>query len=118
MLNRFEIVYIDDILIYSNTMEEHVHQVREVLKRLIQYQLYAKAEKCEFRQTSVSFLGYVISSERGSHGREEGFNHSELATTEDTQRVAMLSGVLKLLSLVHSKLQLNRLPPHKYGKEG
>ncbi len=61
MLDRWVIVYIDDILIYSNTLEEHISHVRSVLKRLLQYQLYAKAEKCEFHQTSTSFLGYIIS---------------------------------------------------------
>uniref|UniRef100_A0A8C2C1P2 ribonuclease H n=1 Tax=Cyprinus carpio TaxID=7962 RepID=A0A8C2C1P2_CYPCA len=63
MLNKWVMVYIDDILIYSNTMEEHVRHVRSVLNRLIQHQLYAKAEKCEFHQTSISFLGYVISQQ-------------------------------------------------------
>ncbi len=62
MLNRWVVVYIDDILIYSTTLEEHIKQVRAVLRRLIDHQLYAKAEKCEFHQESVSFLGYVISS--------------------------------------------------------
>ncbi len=61
MLDRWVIVYIDDILIYSNTLEEHISHVRSVLKCLLQYQLYAKAEKCEFHQTSTSFLGYIIS---------------------------------------------------------
>ncbi len=63
MLNRWVIVYIDDILIYSNSLEEHTQHVRSVLERLIQYQLYAKAEKCEFDHTSTSFLGYIISHE-------------------------------------------------------
>ncbi len=63
MLDRWVIVYIDNILIYSNTLEEHIRHVRLVLKRLMQYQLYAKAEKCEFDQTSTSLLGYVISQE-------------------------------------------------------
>lgn len=62
MLNQRVIVYIDDILIYFETYEEHVNHVRAVLKRLIQHQLYAKAEKCEFHQETISFLGYVISS--------------------------------------------------------
>ncbi len=62
MLNRWVIVYIDDILIYSDSYEDHVKQVRSVLQRLLTHQLYAKIEKCEFHQTSVSFLGYVISS--------------------------------------------------------
>lgn len=63
MLNHWVIVYIDDILIYSNSLEDHVRHVRSVLQRLIKHQLYAKAEKCEFHQTSVSFLGYIISPE-------------------------------------------------------
>ncbi|KAL0156943.1 hypothetical protein M9458_048189, partial [Cirrhinus mrigala] len=63
MLNRWVIVYIDDILIYSSTLLDHIQHVRSVLQRLIAHQLYAKEEKCEFHQGKVSFLGYVISSE-------------------------------------------------------
>ncbi len=62
MLNQWVIVHIDDILIYSETYEEHVRHIRAVLKRLLQHQLYAKAEKCEFHQETISFLGYLISS--------------------------------------------------------
>ncbi len=62
MLNRWVVVYIDDILIYSDSYEDHDQHVRVVLQRLIANQLYAKREKCEFHQSTVSFLGYVISS--------------------------------------------------------
>ncbi|KAI2646498.1 Transposon Tf2-9 polyprotein [Labeo rohita] len=63
MLNRWVIVYIDDILIYSSSYSEHVTHVRAVLQRLIFHQLYAKEEKCEFHLDKVSFLGYIISPE-------------------------------------------------------
>lgn len=63
MLDQWVIVYIDDILIYSNTVEEHIQHVRTVLQRLIHHHLYAKLEKCEFHLTSVSFLVYIISAE-------------------------------------------------------
>ncbi|KAI2661314.1 Transposon Tf2-6 polyprotein [Labeo rohita] len=63
MLNRWVIVYIDDILIHSDSYSEHVQHVRAVLQRLVQHQLYAKQEKCEFHQQSISFLGYIISPE-------------------------------------------------------
>ncbi|KAL0154784.1 hypothetical protein M9458_049047, partial [Cirrhinus mrigala] len=63
MLNRWVIIYIDDILIYSDSFQEHVKHVRSVLQRLVQHQLYAKLEKCEFHLTKISFLGYIISPE-------------------------------------------------------
>ncbi|KAL0174051.1 hypothetical protein M9458_030019 [Cirrhinus mrigala] len=63
MLNRWVIVYIDDILVYSNTYAEHIAHVRAVLQRLISHQLYAKEEECEFHLDKISFLGYVISPE-------------------------------------------------------
>lgn len=63
MLNKWVIVYIDDILIYSDTYPDHVRHVCTVLQRLIDNQLYAKIEKCEFHQTATSFMGYIISSE-------------------------------------------------------
>ena len=56
------VVYIDDILIYSATRAEHVSLVRRVLGRLLEPDLYVKAEKCLFFQQSVSFLGYCIST--------------------------------------------------------
>ena len=60
-LDLFCIVYLDDILIYSNTLEEHVIHVRQVLARLREYGLSCKREKCEFHTSTLSFLGFVIS---------------------------------------------------------
>ncbi|KAK3519646.1 hypothetical protein QTP86_015266 [Hemibagrus guttatus] len=61
LLGKGVIAYIDDILVYSTTMEEHVRQVREVLTRLQRHHLYVKLEKCEFHRSTVTFLGYEIS---------------------------------------------------------
>ncbi|KAK3560561.1 hypothetical protein QTP86_010898 [Hemibagrus guttatus] len=61
LLGRGVIAYIDNILVYSTSMEEHVLQVQEVLARLQQHHLYVKLEKCEFHRSMVTFLGYVIS---------------------------------------------------------
>ena len=54
-------VYLDDILVFSETLEKHVAHVRLVLQRLLENRLYAKAEKCEFHRSTVQFLGFVVS---------------------------------------------------------
>lgn len=62
-LDRFVIVFIDDILIYSRSEAEHVEHLRSVLQILRDRQLYAKLSKCEFWLDRVVFLGHVISSD-------------------------------------------------------
>ena len=59
-LDHFEFIYLDDILIFSPNMEEHTCQVRLVLVKLPEHNVYAKGEKCEFDCTSIEFLGYII----------------------------------------------------------
>lgn len=59
MLNKFLFVYLD-ILIFSETEEEHVQHVRLVLRRLLENSLFVKPEKCEFHKESVSFLGFIV----------------------------------------------------------
>jgi hypothetical protein len=56
------VVFIDDILIFSKTKEEHVEHLRLVLQKLKEHKLYAKSSKCEFWLTEVSFRGHVVSN--------------------------------------------------------
>ena len=62
-LDRFVIVFIDDILVYSGSSEEHSEHLRIVLQTLRERQLYAKLSKCQFWLDKVAFLGHVISAE-------------------------------------------------------
>lgn len=59
-IDRFLVVYIDDILIYSNTKEEHLQHIRAVLERLRQHELYASPKKCTFMNTETEFLGLLV----------------------------------------------------------
>ncbi|KAI3492741.1 hypothetical protein L1887_42593 [Cichorium endivia] len=62
-LDKFVIVFIDDILIYSRSKEEHSQHLRQVLETLRAEKLYAKFSKCEFWIRKVDFLGHVVSKE-------------------------------------------------------
>ena len=62
-LDRFVVVFIDDILVYSKSAEEHGQYLRVVLEKLRKHQLYAKFSKCEFWLQRVSFLGHVLTAE-------------------------------------------------------
>ena len=61
LLDTSVIVYLDDILIYSDDEESHTEHVQEVLWRLQKNRLYAKAEKCTFHTDSVEYLRFMLS---------------------------------------------------------
>ena len=61
LLDVCVMIYLDDILIYSNNMSEHHWHVKKVLKRLCKAGLYTKAEKCKFYSKLVEYLGYILS---------------------------------------------------------
>jgi hypothetical protein len=63
-IGKFVVVYFDDILIYSRSLEQHLQQLREVLLALRREQLYANPKKCELLVSSVNFLGFIV-SEKG-----------------------------------------------------
>ena len=63
-LDKFVIMFIDDILVYLSSYEKHIEHLWIVLQTLREYQLYAKFSKCQFWLDSVAFLGHVVSTVR------------------------------------------------------
>ena len=61
LLDVYVVIYLDNILIYSNNLSEHHQHVKEVLKHLCKTGLYAKAEKCKFHSELVKYLEYILS---------------------------------------------------------
>ena len=59
-MEDFVLVYLDDILVFSKSQEEHVEHLRAVLSRLRQHELYAKRSKCEFNKSILKFLGHIV----------------------------------------------------------
>jgi hypothetical protein len=62
-LDMFVIVFLDDILIYSKSEEDHEHHLRMVLQVLREHQLYAKLSKCSFYHKQIQYLGHIISED-------------------------------------------------------
>jgi len=62
-IGKFLQVYLDDIIIYTNNLEDHIKQVKHTLKKLIKNNLYAKIEKCDFHVQKTKFLGFSVSAE-------------------------------------------------------
>jgi hypothetical protein len=60
-LGDFVVVFLDDIMVYSNTFDDHVRHVRIVLDKLREYRLFAKLSKCDFFQKEITYLGHHIS---------------------------------------------------------
>jgi hypothetical protein len=60
---RFCLVYLDDIIVYSETFEKHLQHLKQVFERLREANLHLKAQKCHFCSAKVSYLGHVITPE-------------------------------------------------------
>ena len=60
-VDHFAVVYLDDIVIYSESLEDHLEHLRKVLSKLREHQLFVKKEKCEFAQQEILFLGHKVS---------------------------------------------------------
>jgi hypothetical protein len=61
-LRQFVLVFLDDILIYSKSLQDHVAHLKQVLSTLRTHQLYLKSSKCSFAQASLEYLGHIIST--------------------------------------------------------
>jgi hypothetical protein len=109
-LDDFVVIYIDDILIYSISLEEHEEHLHKVFQRLKENKLYAKLEKCEFGVTEVDFLGHRITQEGLMIGsRFEVLPRIGLLLSQVHQELCKDSGAFdKPLKEVRRHLQMGR----------
>jgi Reverse transcriptase (RNA-dependent DNA polymerase) len=91
-LDLFCVVYMDDVLIFSDTLEEHISHVKQVLARLRDFGLTCKLKKCEFHSTSLSFLGFVISPEGVTMDPDRVSTIAEWPAPQDVHEIQMFLG--------------------------
>ena len=107
-LDDFVLVFLDDILIYSKTLEEHEQHVRRVLEALRKQKLYAKESKCEFFKHEVEFLGHRVGRDGVRMMEDKVQAIREWPTPTKRQRRASLPRYRRLLPQVHPGLQRDR----------
>jgi hypothetical protein len=92
-MDKFVLVFIDDILIYSKNREEHEEHLRLVLQVLREHQLYAKFSKCNFFQKQVHYLGHVISKEGVAVDPDKIRSIMEWPTPKDVSDIRSFMGL-------------------------
>ena len=108
-IDEFVIVYLDDILVFSETWDEHVRHVKQVLDTLQREKLYVKLSKCEFGKTALVYLGHIVG---GGQLKIDPSKidvivnwHEPKSVTEDPE----LLRCSPILEEVHFKLLLHRI---------
>ena len=86
-------VYIDDIIVYSSTLEEHLTKLRHVLEQLLTYRLYIQPDKSEFLHSQLPYLGYII-TEHGITPNPEKFSKiKNFPQPKDTKAIQQFLGL-------------------------
>ncbi|XP_022685201.1 uncharacterized protein LOC111258310 [Setaria italica] len=109
-LDKFVVVFIDDILVYSKIAEEHEEHLRIMLEKVRQHQLYAKFSKCEFWLEKVTFLGHVLTAEGVVVDPEKGeavLEWKQLKNVMEMRSFLGLVGYSKIAKLLTKLLKIN-----------
>ena len=99
-LDKFVLVFLNDILVYSRNEEEHEEHSRLTLNFLKEHQLYAKLSKCDFYRDKIQYLGHII-SEEGISVDPEKIEAIELAYSKKCDRCKIFYGTCRILPEVH-----------------
>src|SRR5580692_3006767 len=110
------VVYLDDILIYSENLKDHRRHVREVFKRLRRFSLYANLKKCLFFQTEVEFLGFIV-GRQGTRMIPKGGSGDPMAPAKERSRYPSLLGLRQLLQEVHRGVFAHYPPAYRTAQD-
>src|SRR6185437_3959943 len=107
-LDRFVIVYLDDILIYSKTPEERAEHLETVLALLRKHQLYAKLSKCQFYQQRIKFLGHTVTTDgKGKNNTvaDALSRRADHRETKENEQLNAVDSVTVLMTTLHQDFE-------------
>jgi len=102
------LAYLDDIIVFASTPEEHLERLEMVLKRLQAANLKLKPSKCNLMQTSVCFLGHIISGQGVATDPEKIRLIKDWPVPQNLKEVRGYLGLAGLLSKIYQRLRKNR----------
>jgi hypothetical protein len=106
-LDKFVVVFIDDILVYSKNEEEHASHLHIVLQRLREHRLYAKLSRCDFWLKEIKFLGHTISQADIAVDPDKVQEVMDWKPPTIVRQIQSYSGIGQLLSKIHSRFISN-----------
>ncbi|XP_048228314.1 uncharacterized protein LOC125369579 [Ricinus communis] len=117
-LNKFIVVYLDDILVYSKSESEHMLHLRDLFEKLRTHKLYGKMEKCTFMCNSISFLGYIVSSEGIQVDPEKVKAISTWLVPRDVHEVRSFHGIVSFYRIFIKNFSTTTAPMTELMKKG
>ena len=106
-IKKFVVVYFDDILVYSKTMEEPVSHLKQVFDVLLQEHLFSNFKKCSFGVDKVVFLGFVVSANGIDVDEEKVKSIKTWPTPISTTEVRSFHGLAEFLSAICEGIYFN-----------
>ena len=109
-MELFAHVYMDDIIVFSHNVHEHMAYLRQVLARMQAHQLAVKERKCEFMRHRLTFLGHVVLAGGVSPDPTKVEAIAQLAAPADVSQLRSFFGLLQLLRTFHTWLCSHCIP--------
>lgn len=106
LLRRFVVVFFDDILIYSQSEEEHIKHLGTVLSTIGEHKFFLRKSKCEFAVTWLQFLGHIITTEGTSPDLEKNATVESWPTPWNVKEVRSFLGLLGFYHCFISRYEL------------
>ena len=100
----YALVYLDDVVVFSDTEKEHLKRLRAVLEHFQEHGLKLKPSKCNFFQTEISYLGYQVSAAGMGPGIDNVQGIAKMAPPNDIYRHSLLSWSYRILPEVHQRV--------------